>query len=36
MKKNILQVSFEGVAGSGYLSDIAIDSVELRSHNCCE
>nr|XP_022320901.1 uncharacterized protein LOC111123092 isoform X1 [Crassostrea virginica] len=29
-----LQVSFEGVAGSGYLSDIAIDSVELRSHNC--
>ncbi|XP_062615614.1 MAM and LDL-receptor class A domain-containing protein 1-like [Saccostrea cucullata] len=29
-----LQIGFEGMRGSGYRGDIAIDSIELLSHSC--
>lgn len=32
----LVQIIIEGVRGSGYEGDIAIDAIELRSHNCCK
>ena len=31
---NFLQVTFEGIAGTSFTGDIAIDSVEIKSESC--